>query len=86
MVQVINDYGFASKFSCYVADNAANNNRETMAELSTLLGQDLDEQHRIRCAGHTIQLVVKAVIYGKGVSKFEQQLARAAPQEQFELY
>jgi hypothetical protein len=30
--------------------------------------------------------VVKAIIYGKSVSKFEEELARAAPRSQFELF
>lgn len=42
--------------------------------------------NRIRCAGHMINLVVKAAIYGSGVSKFEADLQKAAPKDQFELF
>jgi len=47
---------------------------------------DLTEEHRIRCAAHIIQIIVKAVIYGRGLSKFELSLSQAAPQEQFEMF
>jgi hypothetical protein len=40
----------------------------------------------VRCAGHIINLVVKAIIYGQGVSEFEQDLAQAGPREQFKLF
>ena len=59
---------------------------ETITELADLLQMDLTEDHRIRCAGHIIQLIIKAVIYGKGLSKFELELAQAAPQDQFNMF
>ncbi|CAI6331579.1 unnamed protein product [Periconia digitata] len=46
----------------------------------------MDNNHRIRCAGHILNLLAKALIYGDGVSKFEEDLARASPQEQYKLY
>jgi hypothetical protein len=69
-----------------VADNASNNDNETISSLAGHLGIPLTSEHRVRCGGHIIQLVVKAVIYGKGISTFEAELARAAPQDQFDIY
>ena len=51
-----------------------------------LQARGLQDHCRICCAGHIINLVVKATIYGKGVSKWELNIARAAPQEQFKLF
>ena len=80
-------YNFESNFNCLVGDNATNNDKKLIRLLNrgsaTLC---LGVQHRIRCAGHIINLVVKATLYGAGVSKFEEELARVAPIEQFKLY
>jgi hypothetical protein len=51
---------------------------------STILS--LGTEHRIRCAGHIINLIVKATLYRARVSDFKQQLAQAAPIEQFKLF
>jgi hypothetical protein len=87
ILNVIREYNFESKFNCFVGDNATNNDKRLISYLnkeSAIL--NLSTEHRIRCAGHNISLIVKATIYGAGVSKFEQQLAQAAPIEQFKLY
>jgi hypothetical protein len=69
-----------------VGDNATNNDTALITGLNEHPAIELDPHQRIRCAGHIINLVVKATIYGKGVSKFEEQLAAAAPKDQFELW
>jgi hypothetical protein len=79
MVEVINEYDIASKFHCYVADNASNNDNATTNALAEMLNIELGLEHCIRCLGHMQQLAVKAVIYGKGLSKWEATLAAAAP-------
>ena len=86
IANIINEYNLRPKFSCYVADNATNNDSETLNNLGDLIDMDLTEEHRIRCAAHIIQIIVKAVIYGRGLSKFELSLSQAAPQEQFEMF
>ena len=81
------EYDFESKFNCFVGDNATNNDKKLIKHLhreSTTLC--LGAQHGIRCAGHIINLIVKATLYGEGVSKFEEKLARAAPIDQFKLF
>jgi hypothetical protein len=87
IVDVMREYNFESNFNCLVGDNATNNDKKLIKHLnreSTTLC--LGAQHRIRCAGHIINLIVKATLYGEGVSKFEEELARAAPIDQFKLY
>jgi hypothetical protein len=80
ILNVMREFDFTRNFNCFVGDNASSNH-------STLIrGLGLEPYHRIRCAGHTINLVVKATLYGNGVSKFEEDLAKAAPLEQFKLY
>ena len=87
ILNVVREFNFESKFNCFVGDNATNNDKQLINYLnrgSTILS--LGTEHRIRCAGHIINLIVKATLYGAGVSDFEQQLARAAPMEQFKLF
>jgi predicted nucleotidyltransferase len=83
---VLSDYDVAKKLHCFVGDNATNNDETYSSALNLRLGLSLDGSHRIRCTGHIINLVVKAIIYGKGVSKFEEEVANAAPRDQFELF
>jgi hypothetical protein len=69
-----------------VGDNASNNDSEFITGLNLHPILNLSPHHRIRCAGHIINLVVKATIYGDGVSKWEQRLAEATPMDQFKLF
>jgi hypothetical protein len=83
---VLNDYEISRKFHCFVGDNAGSNDSKLIKGLNLHLNANIDASHRIRCAGHIINLVVKATIYGDGVSKWEEELAAAAPKEQFRLF
>lgn len=82
----MDDYAITRKFNCFVGDNASNNDAKLIAGLNSACGLNLTSSYRIRCAGHIINLVVKAIIYGKGVNRFELDLAAAAPQQQFEMF
>ena len=68
LVSVIQKYQFDHKLGSLMTDNASNNN-----ELYDYLSQSLSvaKKERLRCVGHIINLIVKALIYGKGVSKLE---------------
>ena len=69
-----------------MGDNATNNNSELINGLNNYESICLTSNNRLRCAGHIINLVVKATLYGKGVSRFEAALAAASPGEQYELF
>jgi hypothetical protein len=69
-----------------VGDTATSNDSSLIASLNLHPNVDIEPHQRLRCAGHIINLVVKATIYGDGVSKWEQELAAATPKEQFKLY
>ena len=87
IIDVIREYDFESNFNCFVGDNASNNDKKLISHLnkqSAIL--NVGTEHRIRCAGHIINLIVKATLFGEGVSQFEEDLAKAAPLEQFKLY
>lgn len=84
VADVIRDYRIASRIGYFVLDNAKNNDT-ALQMLSTTLTIDPTKQ-RLRCAGHIINLVVKAILFGEGVSKFERALAGAGDDEQFDLW
>ncbi|TKA30875.1 hypothetical protein B0A49_13650 [Cryomyces minteri] len=44
------------------------------------------KKQRLRCAGHIINLVVKAILFGKGVSRFQKALAGAGDAEEFRMW
>jgi hypothetical protein len=81
MAKILTDYEIATKLNYFISDNVTNNDGQYYHNLNRLLSLDLSESNRIRCAGYIINLVVKAYIYGEGVSKWEEELARAAPKD-----
>ena len=54
-----------------MGNNAISNNSKLINALNKHLAINLTTKHYIRCTGHIINLVVKAIIYSKGVSKFK---------------
>ena len=79
-------YTIASKFHCFVGDNATSNDGELIKSLNLHPNINISADNRIRCAGHIINLVVKATIYGNGVSRWEEEIAAAAPKDQFQKF
>ncbi|KAM3549930.1 hypothetical protein ARSEF4850_008599 [Beauveria asiatica] len=66
-MDVIDDWGFASKLRYFVMDNAGNN--DTMMKcLSLALLRQYDirydpTSHRLRCQGHIINLAAKSFLF-----------------------
>lgn len=80
------EFKIVKKFNCFVGDNASNNDSTLIAALNKILGLELTEENRIRCAAHIINLISKAIIYGEGVTEFERRLAEAPAKAQFKLF
>lgn len=81
---VLTQYDLEPKLGCFMMDNAQDNDRAVL-QLATRFGFDPDWR-RLRCSGHVINLVVKAILYGKGVSKAERQLQCCNDQESFSIW
>src|SRR2546430_197205 len=45
-----------------------------------------EKKQRLRCAGHIINLVVKALLFGKGISKFLRELGAVRDADTFKLW
>jgi hypothetical protein len=80
ILRVLKSFEIAPQLHCFVGDNALIQGLNVHNEIN------LTSSNRIRCAGHIINLVVKATLYGKGMSRFEAQLAAAPLVEQYEIF
>jgi hypothetical protein len=86
IVDILDSFEISSKFHCFIGNNTSNNDSETITGLNLHPNISINPDHRIHCAGHIINLIVKATIYSKGISKFEEALAAATPIDQFKLH
>ena len=64
-----------------MGDNASSNDSKLTNGLNKHLSIEITADNCLRCAGHIINLVVKATLYGDGMSKWEEELAAAAPRD-----
>ena len=65
-------------------DNAIDNNT-ILKELATWFNINISYS-RLQCLGYIINLVIKALLFGKGVSKLERKLAGASYDEAFKIW
>jgi hypothetical protein len=65
---VLDSYDISRQFHCFIGDNVTSNDSELIKSLNLHLNINITANNRIRCAGHKINLVVKATLYGKGVT------------------
>jgi len=79
---VINEYEFGHNLGCFMMDNAENND-SCIAELKRYFPLIDKKRDRLRCAGHIFNLVTKAILYGKGVSKWQKKLLGASDDDTF---
>lgn len=81
---IISKYEIGQKIHCFMMDNASNN--DAMMDHLCRRIPTLQRRARLRCSGHIFNLIVKAILYGKGVSKFEQHLLGCGDREDFDLW
>ena len=82
--EVIDRYELGSKLGYFMLDNA-NSNDTCLETLATWYPIDVGRR-RLRCIGHIINLVVRAVIFGTNVSKFEAELRVVSDEFSFEIW
>lgn len=81
MATVFERFNITHRLGFLIGDNAATNDR-VVAILARRCGFAADER-RIRCAGHILNLVAKAILYGDGISLFERSLVELSEEEQY---
>ena len=81
--QLLDEYGITNLGS-FMGDNAGDN--DTLVEA---LAEHLDidpKQSRVRCLGHIINLIIKSLLFGKGLSHLEKELTGASDEDTFKLW
>ena len=82
---VILQYSIGEKLGSFVMDNAGDNDKCLEALQRSFSSID-PEADRIRCIGHIINLVVKALLFGEGVSAWEKNLIEASEEQRVALW
>jgi len=85
VMPVIIQYGIGEKLGSFVMDNADDNDKCLEALQRSFSSID-PETDRIRCIGHIINLVVKALLFGEGVSAWEKSLIEASEEQRISLW
>jgi hypothetical protein len=81
---VIDLYDISAVIGFFMMDNAGNNDT-CIGELAKQY-PTITQQSRLRCVGHILNLIVKALLFGTGVSKLEKELCGASDDERFEIW
>lgn len=84
---IILTFSIEGKLGAFMMDNADNNDTALRA-LRTMLPPtaSLDpKESRLRCLGHMINLVVKALLYGSRSSALQKELQQVNDQEAFKV-
>ncbi|GKU12697.1 unnamed protein product, partial [Fusarium langsethiae] len=84
VLSTVIDFYDISPIIGFLMDNATSNDvciQELAEQYPTIR-----RENRLRCVGHMLNLIVKALLFGKGVSKLEKQLRAASDDERFEIW
>jgi len=81
---IINNYKIGQNLRVFMMDNVTNNNI-ILKELATQFNINVGYS-RLQCLSHIINLVIKALLFGKGISKFKWKLAGALYDEIFKFW
>lgn len=84
MSTVIESYDIPAIVGFFIMDNASSN--DTCIEELAKQYPAITKQSRLRCVGHILNLIVKALLFGQGVSKLEKELCGASDDERFEIW
>lgn len=77
-------YNISTTTGFIMMDNASNNDK-CIEELAKKYPA-ITKKSRLRCVGHVLNLIVKALLFGEGVSKMEKGLCGASDEERFEIW
>lgn len=82
LLTVVESYDIAKNLGCFIMDNAASNDTLVVAVDAT--PENVTEKSRLHCAGHLINLVVKAILYEEEISDFEREIIGCSDATSFE--
>jgi hypothetical protein len=73
IIEILSSYGIGNKIGYFTLDNASNNDT-AMEAIASHFGLKDGHQSRVRCIGHIINLVVKALLFGNNHQAFEEEI------------
>lgn len=83
VLPVIKTFEIEDKLGAFQMDNASNNDTALSALAASIPGMNVKES-RLRCFGHIVNLVVKAMLYGD--SSLQKDLADCGDYEAFKVW
>lgn len=84
VLEVIQEYEIEEKVGHFMMNNASNNDT-MMEELQKNLDLNV-QQRRLRCLGHVVNLVCKAMLHGTDAESFEKDFARPDSDRRVEAF
>jgi hypothetical protein len=86
LLKLIRTYNIEDKIGAFQTDNASNNDT-ALAVLAANMTSAFDtKQLRLRCFGHIINLVVKALLFGNASPSLQEQLGEAGDEGAFNVW
>ena len=83
-MKVLRVYDIGHKISTFMMDNMKDIDI-CVRELAMTFGLN-EDQSCLCCIGHIINLIVKAALFGKGISKLEQKLCGTTDKDAFKIW
>ena len=78
ILEIIKDFKIGSQVGYFIADNVSSNDT-CVGELTMHLRNHFNaSEHQLCCFGHIVNLVVKALLFGKDAEAFERETINAA--------
>ncbi|KAI7202365.1 hypothetical protein KC316_g1835 [Hortaea werneckii] len=81
---VVDDYGIGHRVGAFTMDNADNN--DTCLEALLTYNPIDKEGARMRCFGHIVNLVLKALLYGSNSGSLQKELQDAGSKQEFKIW
>src|SRR4051794_25460346 len=83
VMKVLRFYDISHKIGTFMMNNVKDNDI-CVRELVMTFGLN-EDQSCLHCIGHIINLIVKAALFGKGISKLEQKLYSTTDKDAFKI-
>jgi hypothetical protein len=86
LLKLIRTYNIEDKIGAFQTDNASNNDTALAVLAANMTGAFDTKQLRLRCFGHIINLVVKALLFSNASPSLQEQLGEAGDEGAFNVW
>ena len=84
VLAIADKFGIREKLGCFILNNASNN--DTMIMVIEGEVPSVKCTSRLCCAGHVLNLIVKTILYGDGITAFAREIIGCGNARAFELW